>query len=68
MQTQHAPNTHSIKCCSKTEIEVKRKDLPVRCPTPDMSLWNGHPRVYLELDNNNEAMCPYCGTHFKVVD
>ena len=65
---QTTTRNNAIKCCSLTEIEWKRADLPVRCPTPEMSLWNGHPLVYLELDDNDEARCPYCGTHFKVVD
>jgi len=68
MQTQKAQSEPLIKCCAQSHIDWNRADLPVRCPTPDMEIWAGHPRVYLELDDNDEARCPYCGTHFKVID
>lgn len=45
-------------------IEVTAHDLPLACPTPDMSLWNSHPKVFLPLDGG-EARCPYCGTLYK---
>ena len=44
--------------------QVKRADLPVSCPSPDMALWNSHPRVYLPVAETGEARCPYCGTHY----
>ncbi len=44
--------------------EVTRADLPVHCPLPGMSLWNSHPRVYLPLEENGEARCPYCGAMY----
>jgi len=31
-----------------------------------MPLWASHPRVYLEVVNENEAMCPYCGTRYRL--
>ncbi|MCG6871987.1 MAG: zinc-finger domain-containing protein [Gammaproteobacteria bacterium] len=43
-------------------VSVTRADLPVHCPGGDMTLWNTHPRVYLPLDEEGEATCPYCGT------
>jgi uncharacterized Zn-finger protein len=48
-------------------IEISAKDLPLRCPMPDMSKWNSHPRVFLALDDNGEAICPYCSTRYKLV-
>jgi uncharacterized Zn-finger protein len=48
--------------------QVRRADLPVSCPTPEMALWNSHPRVYLPLDEQAEAKCPYCGALFQRVD
>ena len=27
------------------EIEVTAAELPLHCPTPEMKLWNSHPRV-----------------------
>lgn len=46
-------------------VEVTAADLPLFCPTPDMSLWNGHPRVFIPADQTGEARCPYCGTLYK---
>lgn len=45
-------------------VEVSEKDLPLHCPTPAMSLWNAHPRVFLDIERSGEAMCPYCGTRY----
>lgn len=47
---------------------VARADLPISCPTPEMALWNSHPRVYLPLEDQTEAKCPYCGAMFQRVD
>ncbi len=43
---------------------VKRENLPLSCPTPDMALWNSHPRVYLAIETTGKAACPYCGAKF----
>ena len=48
----------------RDSYEVSRKDLPLHCPLPEMSLWNSHPRVYLPIENTGKAKCPYCGTDF----
>ena len=49
---------------------VHASDLPLSCPTPEMALWNSHPRVYLPIEDepNGEADCPYCGSHFVLAD
>ncbi len=47
---------------------VKRADLPVSCPAPDMPLWNSHPRVYLPLEDQAEARCMYCSALYQRVD
>ena len=52
----------------KESYEVSRKELPLHCPLPDMSLWNSHPRVYLPIEKTGTAKCPYCGTEFKLKD
>lgn len=51
-------------------IEVHRRDLPLSCPLPDAPVWNMHPRVYLPIEDevNGEAVCPYCGAHYRLVD
>ena len=41
---------------------VTWKDLPLSCPTPAMSLWNSHQRVYLDIQEYGRVQCPYCGT------
>lgn len=46
--------------------EISAKDLPLHCPTPSMTLWNAHPRVFLSIGPGGEAVCPYCGTHYKL--
>jgi uncharacterized Zn-finger protein len=47
-------------------VEVKAADLPVFCPNPSMPLWSSHPRVFLDIAETGEAMCPYCGTRYKL--
>lgn len=47
-------------------VAVSPQDLPVHCPNPRMTLWSSHPRVYLDIDENGEARCPYCSTLYRV--
>jgi uncharacterized Zn-finger protein len=47
-----------------TVVSVKAQDLPVFCPNPAMPLWSSHPRVFLDVAETGEAMCPYCGTRY----
>ena len=46
--------------------EVTREDLPLACPMPGMYLWNGHPRVYLPIEDSGSAKCPYCGAEYTL--
>lgn len=46
--------------------EVTAADLPLHCPTPEMPAWNSHPRVFLPIEKTGEALCPYCGTLYKL--
>jgi branched-chain amino acid aminotransferase len=39
---------------------------PVFCPNPAMPLWSSHPRVFLDVAETGEAMCPYCGTRYAL--
>jgi uncharacterized Zn-finger protein len=50
------------------QYEVTKKDLPLHCPTPNMSLWNSHPRVFLPIEQATEGKikCPYCGTDYHL--
>ena len=53
-------------------FELVAKDLNANggifCPSPkaDMKLWNGHPKVYLDIASTGAAKCPYCGTVYKL--
>jgi uncharacterized Zn-finger protein len=49
---------------SKNRYEVTEADLPLRCPMPQMSLWNSHPRVFLTVKESGKAKCPYSGAEF----
>ena len=55
-----------LKENKQRSIEVEASQLPLHCPMPDMLLWNAHPRVYLPLAEKGEALCPYCGTLYKL--
>jgi uncharacterized Zn-finger protein len=45
---------------------VEPSDLPLSCPMPGMTLWDSHPRVYLEIEKTGTATCPYCGADFTL--
>lgn len=47
-------------------VELDGDDLPAVCPNPKMSLWNSHPRVFLEITKTGHATCPYCGTEYAL--
>ena len=47
---------------------VYRRDLPLHCPLPSMSLWDSHPRVYLPIETTGQAQCPYCGAEYVLKD
>ena len=47
-------------------IEVLAKDLPLHCPPKGNALWCSHPRVFLDILATGEAVCPYCGAHYKL--
>ena len=48
--------------CAEESRHVSWADLPLECPMPDTSLWNGHPRIYLPIHETGEYRCTYCGT------
>lgn len=57
---------------SQNKVELKTQDLNghggVFCPNPKagMALWNGHPKVFLDIAKSGSAKCPYCGTEFAL--
>ena len=52
---------------AQNQYEITAEDLPLSCPMPQMYLWNSHPRVYLPIENNGWAKCPYCGAEFFLI-
>ncbi len=49
-------------------VKVSREQLPLSCPLPEEEVWSLHPRVYLPIANSGEAVCPYCSTHYLLID
>lgn len=47
-------------------ITVTEDDLPLYCPGPDAPLWRMHPRVYIEIEKEGKALCPYCSTAYEL--
>ena len=51
-------------------VEVTAKDVQgpgvVFCPNPKMTLWSGHPRVFIDVATTGEGQCPYCGTRYRL--
>lgn len=45
-------------------IEISAHDLPLHCPTQKAPLWSQHPRVFLDVMQTGEAVCPYCSTRY----
>ncbi|MGA7986051.1 MAG: zinc-finger domain-containing protein [Burkholderiales bacterium] len=53
----------SIQASDKARrVEVTEKDLPLHCPLPTAPLWARHPRVFLDVADPGQMLCPYCGT------
>lgn len=47
-------------------VMLGAENLPACCPNPAMPVWSSHPRVFLILDNDGRAKCPYCGTVYQL--
>ncbi len=63
------PQGQTLEPNTANRYEISRRDLPLHCPVPGMSLWNAHPQVYLPIEaQNGEARCPYCGTLYILKD
>lgn len=58
-----------IPANAENRYEVTRRDLPLSCPMPAMTLWNSHPKIYLPIvEDGGESTCPYCGAHYILRD
>ena len=51
-----------------TVIDISRAQLPLACPTPDMALWNQHPKVVIAIEALGTAKCSYCGAVYLLID
>ncbi|MBH9553609.1 zinc-finger domain-containing protein [Inhella gelatinilytica] len=55
---------------SQSVVEVSAKETQgpgvVACPNPKMTLWSGHPKVYIDLSHGGHGRCPYCGTEYRL--
>jgi uncharacterized Zn-finger protein len=45
-------------------VTVTASDLPLHCPRRNTPLWSQHPRVFLDVEDAGEILCPYCGTRY----
>jgi len=65
---QSRDDTEVITPNAQNRYQVTRKDLPLSCPMPGMSLWNSHPKVYLPIEKTGTAKCPYCGADYSLIE
>jgi len=61
-------NAEAVQQTQARVIKVSREQLPLSCPLPEEDTWNLHPRVYLPVAKNGEAVCPYCGSRYILSD
>lgn len=54
------------KACTQKNKTITHKDLPLSCPLPNERLWDGHPRVYLNIEKTGHVVCPYCSTEYRL--
>ena len=54
----------------KSVVELAAAELlgpgVTHCPNPKMTLWSGHPKVFIDLAATGEGRCPYCGTVYRL--
>jgi uncharacterized Zn-finger protein len=62
------PNQEKTLANAAKEYKVSRKDLPLSCPMPHMTVWNSHPRIYIPIEKTGKGMCYYCGAQFTLTD
>ncbi|MCE5388099.1 MAG: zinc-finger domain-containing protein [Acidithiobacillus sp.] len=62
MSFEQKSSSSEIHCCAQNFVEIDPTELPLACPRPQGGSWNGHPRVFLKIEETGEARCPYCGT------
>jgi uncharacterized Zn-finger protein len=45
-------------------VVIAARDLPLHCPPRAAPLWSQHPRVFLDIEDTGEILCPYCSTRY----
>lgn len=55
-------------CCIERRQEITYADLPLSCPPREERVWDGHPRVYLPIEEVGQFTCPYCDTKYTLKD
>lgn len=63
---EHKPGGTVLAGQRFSVVELFASDLPAYCPNARMPLWSSHPRTFLDVVNEREAMCPYCGTRYRL--
>jgi uncharacterized Zn-finger protein len=53
---------------TQRRYEITTNDLPLSCPMKGQEGWNAHPKVYLDIEEKGEVLCPYCGALYVLVD
>jgi len=61
-------NDGLIEANAENHYVISKANLPLHCPMDGMSLWNSHPRVFLQLNESGQAKCPYCGADYTLKD
>lgn len=59
-------NVNNLKRKSINFTIVKQDESPVCCPPKYTQIWNMHPKVFLHLNDNGKAVCPYCGERYEL--
>ena len=62
------PDAATVSTSNESVFHIKKDQLPLHCPLPEMSLWNQHPKVFLPIEETGKAKCPYCGCEFILED
>ncbi len=47
-------------------VDVTAAELPLACPRMGDPVVFDHPRVYLDILQTGEILCPYCGTLYRL--
>jgi uncharacterized Zn-finger protein len=61
-------NQEPARASEVRQYQVTTADLPLSCPMPSMRLWDAHPKVFLPIQKTGQAVCPYCGAHYTLVN